>query len=151
MLASLCVALPRFAEAAELVQTGRYTAVALGPTEAQREPLQAIVTVEFPEGVTTVGAAINHLLLGTGYALNDVLYWDPEVFGLFNHPLPDVQRTLGPITLLAALKTLAGPAFQLVIDPVHRLIAFELDPGARSLGFGDAAAREEAAKWQASF
>jgi type IV pili sensor histidine kinase/response regulator len=131
----LCFSIPALAAAQPLVQTGRYTAVAAVPTDAQQEPLQAIVTVEFPESVTTVGDAVRHLLAGTGYALSDVLYWDVEVFGLFNRPLPDVQRTLGPLTVLAALKTLAGSPFRMVVDPVHRLIAFELDPNVRAVGF----------------
>ena len=135
LVALLCFAMPRTGDSQALVQTGRYTAVAPVATEAQQEPLQAIVTVEFPESVTTLRAAVQHLLAGTGYALSDVLYWDVEVFGLFDRPLPEVQRTLGPITVLVALKTLAGPAFRVVIDPVHRLIGFELDPTARALGF----------------
>ncbi len=44
---------------------------------------------------------------------------------MFALPLPAVHRSLGPMTLRDALKTLAGPAFNLVQDPVHRLITFE--------------------------
>ena len=47
------------------------------------------------------------------------------VIGLFALPLPEVHRQLGPMSLQQALETLAGPAFQLVEDPVHRLVAFE--------------------------
>ena len=133
--ALLCFSIPVIGVAQPLVQTGRYTAVASVPTIAQQEPLQAIVTVVFPESASTVGDAVRHLLAGTGYALSDVLYWEVEVFGLFERPLPEVQRTLGPLTVLAALKTLAGPPFRVVVDPVHRQIAFELDPNARVIGF----------------
>ena len=136
LLAALCVLLPVLGESHDLVQTGRYTAVGEVPTEAQIEPLHQILRVEFPEAVTTVGDAVQQVLSGTGYALNDVLYWDVEVLGLLERLLPDIQRTLGPISVLIALKTLVGPTFQLVVDPVHRLIGFELDPNARTLGFG---------------
>lgn len=151
LLTALCVLMPVLGESQDLVQTGRYSAVAAVPTEAQTEPLNQIVTVEFPETVTSVGDAVQHLLSGTGYALSDVLYWDVEVFGLFERPLPDVQRTLGPISALMALKTLVGPTFQLVVDPVHRLIGFELEPNARALGFQPVDGQEEAPQWKHSF
>jgi len=141
LLAALCVLLPVLGESHDLVQTGRYSAVAAIPTEAQTEPLHQILSVEFPEAVTSVGDAVQQVLSGTGYALSDVLYWDVEVFGLFERPLPDVHRTFGPISVLIALKTLVGPSFQLIVDPVHRLIAFELDSNALALGF-EAAGQE---------
>ena len=40
-------------------------------------------------------------------------------------PLPAVHRSIGPMSLKRALETLAGPAFLLIEDPVHRLVAFE--------------------------
>jgi type IV pili sensor histidine kinase/response regulator len=49
----------------------------------------------------------------------------PETLALFALPLPAVHHHLGPMTLREALETLAGPAFHLVQDPVHRLITFE--------------------------
>lgn len=143
LVALLCIAMPRAGDAQGLVQTGRYTAVAPVPSEAQQAPLQAIVSVDFPDSVTTVGGAVQHVLADTGYALNDVIHWDAEVFDLFDRPLPEVQRTLGPLTVLVALKTLAGPTFRLVIDPVHRLVGFELDPVVSALGFGATAPDEE--------
>ena len=44
---------------------------------------------------------------------------------LLDLPLPEAHRTLGPLPLRTALAILAGPAFRLVEDPVHRLISFE--------------------------
>ena len=40
-------------------------------------------------------------------------------------PLPAVHRNLGPMPVKRELETLAGPAFRLVEDPVHRLVTFE--------------------------
>jgi len=37
-----------------------------------------------------------------------------------------VHRVLGPVTLRNALNTLAGPVWNLVIDPVNRIVSFEL-------------------------
>lgn len=144
LLASLGVLAPAFAMSQPLVQTGRYTAVAPVATPAQQEPLRAIVTAKFPETVTTIGAAVERVLSGTGYALHDVSGTNPDEVDLLSRPLPDVQRSLGPVTLLDALKVLAGPAFRVEIDRVHRLIGFELDPDAQGVGVGDLAAGQEA-------
>ena len=107
------------------IQVGRYSLFAATPTEAQADPLQAIITLQFPDTVRTVGEAVRHLLQQSGYRLAD-----PEATGLESAylmvlALPAVQRSLGPMTLRQALETLAGPAFRLVEDPVHRLVTFE--------------------------
>jgi len=45
---------------------------------------------------------------------------------LLDLPLPAIHRTIGPMTLDRALNTLSGEAFELIVDPVHRKVAFEL-------------------------
>lgn len=130
LFVALLTLFPRLSPSQTLVQTGRYTAVYAIPTDAQREPLQAIVTIEFPDDVQTVGQAVHALLADTGYGLTDVLNWDIEVFPLLNHSIPRVQRELGPLTVHDAIKTLVGPAFEVVVDPVRREIAFMLRPQA---------------------
>ena len=107
------------------IQVGRYSLFATTPTEAQADPLQATITVQFPESVRTVGEAVRHLLQQSGYRLAGPDAAGPESAYLFALALPAVQRSLGPMPLKRALETLAGPAFRLVEDPVHRLIAFE--------------------------
>ena len=124
--------------AQDWVQTGRYASVATIPTPAQQAPLDAIISIEFPEPVSTVGAAIQMLVDGSGYELSDILYWDVEVLELFERPLPGVHRNLGPLSVSTALKTLMGPAFYLIVDPVHRLLGFGLNPVIEPLGFGSA-------------
>jgi type IV pili sensor histidine kinase/response regulator len=122
----LLALLPQLSSSQTLVQTGRYTTVYAVPTDAQRDPLQAVVTIEFPDEIETVGQAVNALLADTGYRLEDVLYWDVEVFELVEHAVPRVQRELGPLTVLDAIKTLIGSAFGIDVDPIHRELAFEL-------------------------
>ena len=107
------------------IQVGRYSLFAATPTEAQADPLQATITVQFPDSVRTVGKAVRHLLQQSGYRLAEPEATGPESAYLRALALPAVQRSLGPMTLRQALDTLAGPAFRLVEDPVHRLIAFE--------------------------
>ncbi len=121
----LC-ALSVTAMAKQPVHVARYTILAPVATEAQKNPMSVIVTIPFQSNITTVGQAINFLLIRSGYRLASAKDSDPALPVLLSSPLPLVQRKLGPIRLSNALKTLAGPAWDLVVDPVHRLISYEL-------------------------
>ena len=114
---------------AEEVQVGRYASVRPLPAPGQADLLAVIVMLEFPAGITTVGGAVTHLLERSGYRLAGGPAADPSQHGLLRLPLPAAHRALGPLPLRRALATLAGPAFALVEDPVHRLVAFELCRG----------------------
>jgi type IV pili sensor histidine kinase/response regulator len=107
------------------VQVGRYSLLSAEPTEAQTDLLATTVTVHFPAQIQTVGESIRYLLRRSGYRLADAVALAPETTDLLALLLPAVHRHLGPITVRRALETLAGSTFNLVQDPVHRLIAFE--------------------------
>ena len=107
------------------IQVGRYSLMAATPTQAQAELLATTMTVRFPERIQTVGEAVWYLLQRSGYRLATADSIGPDTAALFALPLPAVHQSLGPMTLRDALETLAGPAFHLVQDPVHRLITFE--------------------------
>ena len=107
------------------IQVGRYSLFAVTPSEAQADPLQATITVQFPDRILTLGDAIQHLLQQSGYRLAGTDATGPAAAYLMALPLPAVHRSLGPLPLKRALETLAGPAFYLVEDPVHRLVSFE--------------------------
>ena len=124
--ASACLSSPHL-EAGEM-QVGRYSVLRTLPTVAQLDPLAARVTVRFPESVQTVGQAVQHLLRESGYRLADSSTGASAT--LLGLPLPGVQRSLGPVALRQALAVLGGPAFRLVQDPLHRLVAFERCPAA---------------------
>ncbi|MBW9259218.1 MAG: hypothetical protein K1562_16520 [Candidatus Thiodiazotropha sp. (ex. Lucinisca nassula)] len=106
------------------IQTGRYSMYSAAPTQAQSELLEATVTVQLPARIQTIGETVRYLLQRSGYRLVTTESTAPETLALFALPLPAVHRHLGPMTLRDALETLAGPAFHLVQDPVHRLITF---------------------------
>lgn len=106
------------------MQVGRYSIWPVTATRAQVAPLSAIVAVRFPRPVQTVEQAVQHLLDGSGYRLAGAP--DSPAAIMLAQPLPKVHRSLGPLPLDQALQTLAGPVFQLVQDPLHRRIAFEL-------------------------
>ena len=107
------------------LQVGRYSLFATTPTEAQADPLQAMITVKFPDRVRTVGDAVKHLLQQSGYRLAGSEATGTASDYLMALPLPAVHRSVGPMPLKRALETLAGPAYRLVEDPVHRLVALE--------------------------
>ena len=108
------------------VQVGRYQTVLLQADQTQVDLLSSMVELELPEQIDTVGQAITYLLDGSGYRLLSAKLAEPYRVFLFGFPLPKVQRQLGPLSLRQALELLSGPAFHLVIDPVYRLVTFEL-------------------------
>ena len=107
------------------LQVGRYSLMTATPTLAQAALLAATVTVRFPERIQTVGEAVPYLLQRSGYRLATTESIGADTAALFALPLPAVHRNLGPMTVRDALAILAGPAFHLVQDPVHRLITYE--------------------------
>ena len=108
------------------IQTGRYTVLAPVATAAQADPLQALMRLELPRArPLTVADAIGRALRGSGYRLAAPGAADPALPQLLAQPLPASQRSLGPMTLERTLKVLAGSAWRLVIDRLHRRVSFE--------------------------
>ena len=103
----------------------RYSTIRAVPTVAQQDPLAASVRTTLPPSVVRVGEAIDVLLAPSGYRLADRQAAAPDREVLLALPLPEAHRDLSPMPLRLALTTLAGPAFVLVEDPVHRLVSFE--------------------------
>ena len=120
----ICILASMDLEAKDL-QVGRYSLFAATPTQAQTELLATTMTVRFPNRIQGVGEAVRYLLQRSGYRLANIEAIGPDTAALFALPLPAVHRSLGPMMLRDALETLAGPAFHLVQDPVHRLVTFE--------------------------
>ena len=107
-------------------KVGRYSSISTKPTNAQMDLLAVIIEMKFPIAVNTVGSALELMLINSGYHLADPGSVDPNLSILLNSTLPNIHRSLGPISLRNALKTLSGASWDLIIDPVHRLISFEL-------------------------
>ncbi|MGH8651414.1 MAG: FimV/HubP family polar landmark protein [Gammaproteobacteria bacterium] len=108
------------------IRVARYSAIAPGPSAEQVDLFTLPVHTEFPFSIQTVGGALEHVLTPSGYRLASIPASCPSLPALLAWPLPAVHRRLGPMRLDEALKTLAGPAHYLVVDPVHRLVSFEL-------------------------
>ena len=108
------------------LRVGRYSQLAPVPRPGQANPLQSIVTLTFPGEIRTVGAALNHVLARSGWSLAPREASDPTIPYLMSLPLPESQRSLGPIALFDALAVLCGEAYVIVVDPVSRLVSCEL-------------------------
>jgi conjugative transfer region protein (TIGR03748 family) len=77
------------------------------------------------KNVRTVGKAMHVWLRGTGYRLSN-MHPDQNVYQLLQLSLPEVHRKLGTVSIEEGLKALAGDPWELVIDPVHRMVSFRL-------------------------
>ena len=74
----------------------------------------------------TVEMGLSQLLQGSGWRLAQVFNSDPELYRLYRQPYPDYKRTLNPMSLGQALQYIAGDAWNLVVDPVNKLVSFQL-------------------------
>ncbi len=106
----------------------RYVDVLPGPTNAQKNPMNLVLPhISFKPNIKSVGQAINYLLSDTGYKLTRH-HPDKRVHKLFRLPLPKIHRNMGPLSLAQALTVLAGDPWNLSVDPINRLVSFQL-PG----------------------
>jgi len=109
------------------VLMGRYTTAEAEPTKALYEPLELIAQITFPrEHVVTIGDAVNHTLLRTGYTLVPPQSLPAQASGFLNLPLPEAQRTLGPYSEQDMLDVLVGSAWKWHRDNVRRVVWFTL-------------------------
>lgn len=107
-------------------KAGRYSSISTKPTNAQMDLLAVIIEIKFPLSIDTVGSALELMMINSGYRLADQSAVDPNLSILLNSPLPKIHRSMGPMSLRTALTTLSGSSWDLILDPVHRLISFEL-------------------------
>jgi conjugative transfer region protein (TIGR03748 family) len=104
----------------------RYTRIDPQVTPSQNNILGYKRKRTFPrKSVVTVGQAMRIWLRGTGYRLSST-HPERNVYQLLQLGLPNVHRTLGIVSIESGLKALAGDPWELVIDPVHRLVSFSL-------------------------
>tara|TARA_R110000868_G_scaffold266583_1_gene525850 strand:- start:64037 stop:64498 length:462 start_codon:yes stop_codon:yes gene_type:complete len=115
-----------FAGNTDYTQVGRYSTEQNGALLSQQDPLQTPFQVTFPSTVQTIGDAMTYLLSNTGYNLVDTSYRTATAKALFGQSLPLADRHFGPMTVMQGLSALSGSTYQLLIDPAHRDISFQL-------------------------
>ncbi len=121
------VAPDEYARTPEVVRYDRYLLVSTDPMAAQRDPLLQIIDIRIPSSLhPTVADALRYTLKQSGYSLCAT---GPANGVLYRQPLPAVQYQLGPMRLRTALQVMAGPARQLEVDDVQRVVCHSLRDG----------------------
>ncbi|MDP1574337.1 MAG: pili assembly chaperone [Coxiellaceae bacterium] len=115
------------------VIVGRYLSVAATPAADQKNLLQQQIQIKFPQNILTIKQAVKFILQFSGYRLCNENELDKPAKKMLSQPLPEVDRTFGPMTLKQGLQTLAGNMFYLLLDPIDRLVGFEIKPDYRHL------------------
>jgi conjugative transfer region protein (TIGR03748 family) len=113
--------------AGEVTQINRYATVAHKPLPAQVNPLKAVQQIHFPQAVKTVGEAVNYWLLHSGFHLISAEKQTENLKQVLSAPLPQVDRTLGPLSVEAGLLVLVGQGdFMLKTNAFTREINFQV-------------------------
>ncbi len=118
---------------ANKVIIGRYLSVAKKPQGAQTQLLQQQIQVKFPQNILAVKQAIQFIVQFSGYHLANDQVMNKPALAMLNQSLPEVDRSFGPMTLSQGLTSLSGNLFYLLVDPVHRLIAYKIKTRYQSL------------------
>lgn len=110
--------------APHVVRYGRYTMVEVGATAEQADLMSQIIDTRIPSVNPTVRDAMSYVTQMTGFSLCEAE--SASLGTLYSRPLPAPHYRLGPMSLRDTLQVLAGPAFELRIDPVYRTVCFHL-------------------------
>lgn len=123
----LTAALAACSAAAETVPRGEYygSGYTIISQAHAGDDLLATVYRQLTPG--TVGQALPQLLDGTGWRLADRYAADDRIYRLYDQPLPEHKLRIGPMPLDQALTWIAGDGWALVVDPVNRLVSFEVE------------------------
>ena len=123
-----CFVRSGYAASQSTLSVGRYLTAIEKPFPEQEDLLLQTFQVRFPKSIKTIEEAMGYLLRFSGYTLVNAHELKPAVSAILSRSLPEVNRTLGPMNLKKGLLTLAGEPFGLLVDPVHRLVSFRLQP-----------------------
>ena len=107
------------------LQVDRYTGYKTNATLEEVNPLLVLTQINFPSAIKTVREAIDHALQRSGYRVD----WQQsaEAYNVFSAlDIPVVHRKLNLMTLKNAIATLAGEAWQLLVDSVNRKLVIRL-------------------------
>ena len=102
-----------------------YTIIEQGTVDDRLSGLDAMVFKSID--AYSVQEGLEQLLQGSGWALAGADNADPQIWRLYRQPWPDNKRTLNPMPLARALEWVAGDGWALVVDPVNRLVSFEVN------------------------
>ena len=107
------------------LQVDRYTGYKTSAALEEVNPLLVLTQINFPSAIKTVQEAIDHALQRSGYRVD----WQQsfEAYSIFSGlDIPVVHRKLNLMTLKDAIATLAGEAWQLLVDSVNRKLVIRM-------------------------
>lgn len=84
------------------------------------------VTLVFPENIHTIGQAVVSVLGQSDYSLLPDTQTNTDINELYKKPLTENLRSMGDTTLKNGLLSLSGRAYQLVLDPEHKLLTYKI-------------------------
>ena len=122
---SVVVAASVLAGQAQTYYGNGYTIIEQGTVDDRLSGLDAMVFKSID--AYSVQEGLEQLLQGSGWALAGADNADPQIWRLYRQPWPDNKRTLNPMPLARALEWVAGDGWSLVVDPVNRLVSFEVN------------------------
>jgi len=109
--------------AADVTQINRYATVAHKPLPAQVSPLKAVQHVHFSQDIKTIGQAVDYWLRYSGFHLIEPNKQSEALKQVLSQPLPQVDRSLGPLSIDEGLLVLLGKhEFVLKAEPFTREI-----------------------------
>ncbi len=94
--------------AANVTQVNRYATVANEPLLSQVKPLKAIQQMHFPREVKTIGEAVDYWLHYSGFQMVKTSKQPENLQSVLNQPLPQVDRSFGPLSIETGLLVLVG-------------------------------------------
>lgn len=113
--------------AANITQVSRYATVSNQPLTAQINPMKTVQQIHFPASIQTIGEAVGYWLRYSGYHLTPKEKQSESLQQVFQQPLPQISRNLGPLTIERGLTVLVGQQlFTLKQDDLLREINFSL-------------------------
>ena len=104
---------------------GRYTIAETQASKVQRFPLIEVRTSNVPQTFMTNREAVDFLLMSTGYSQASDLVRTPQDKALMRKHLAVSNREFVNLTILEMLSIVAGIGYVPIVDPIHRLVAFE--------------------------
>ena len=135
LLAGACCAqVPSIVEHGTEVVLGRYSTQSAEPPPDAAEPLDVVAQLSFPRAtVRTVGDALQHTLLRTGYTLVEASDLALEARRFLELPLPESQREVGPYRVTKVIDVLLGSTWRWHRDPLRRRLWFTVAPAYAAL------------------
>ena len=115
------------------IQISRYTTQKEEIPSNKIDLLQQNISISFGPSITNIKQALEQLLENTGLRLQNSQNQDEYTQAMLANPLPATQRVIQNASLKQTLLALTGDKFDIVVDPIHRIISFKIKPTVKAI------------------